>query len=225
MAKILIIATKDRKTAEIESALAEAGFACLISENNEKINEALIGTDVNLALVGVNGSTTLPWIEAVWKQLRETRLKRQLPVVAILSKVALDRLSSDLSIDDFVVEPCDPHELVARVRRLVNRVGEAGSNELINCGDLVIDQSKCEVSIHDNVVSLTFREYELLRFLASHKGRVFTRDALLNQVWGYDYYGGDRTVDVHIRRLRSKIEDLTHVFIETVRNIGYRFKE
>jgi two-component system alkaline phosphatase synthesis response regulator PhoP len=72
---------------------------------------------------------------------------------------------------------------------------------------------------------LTFREYQLLKFLASNKGKVFTREALLNKVWGWDYYGGDRTVDVHIRRLRSKIEDPTHTFIETVRNIGYRLRE
>ena len=74
------------------------------------------------------------------------------------------------------------------------------------------------------MIELTFKEYELLKFLASHQGRVYTREALLNKVWGYDYYGGDRTVDVHIRRLRSKIEDAKHTFIETVRNIGYRFK-
>jgi two-component system alkaline phosphatase synthesis response regulator PhoP len=74
------------------------------------------------------------------------------------------------------------------------------------------------------VVEFTFREYELLRFLAANEGRVFTRDTLLDRVWGYDYYGGDRTVDVHIRRLRSKIEDAGHTFIETVRNIGYRFR-
>ena len=72
-------------------------------------------------------------------------------------------------------------------------------------------------------MSLTFKEYELLKFLASHPGRVFTRDTLLNQVWSEDYFGGDRTVDVHIRRLRSKIEDASHIYIETVRNIGYRF--
>jgi two-component system alkaline phosphatase synthesis response regulator PhoP len=72
-------------------------------------------------------------------------------------------------------------------------------------------------------LELTFREYELLRFLVEHPGRVFSRDELLNAVWGYDYFGGDRTVDVHVRRLRSKIEDATHTYIETVRNIGYRF--
>ena len=99
------------------------------------------------------------------------------------------------------------------------------NEELIRCGDLVIDLAKCEVSLSGRLIPLTFKEYELLRFLASNRGRVFTREALLNKVWGYDYYGGDRTVDVHIRRLRSKIEDPTHTFIETVRNIGYKFRD
>jgi two-component system alkaline phosphatase synthesis response regulator PhoP len=81
------------------------------------------------------------------------------------------------------------------------------------------------VYVGTRLVNLTFMEYELLKFLATNKGRVFSRSKLLDEIWGYDYYGGDRTVDVHIRRLRSKIEDATHTFISTVRNIGYRFKE
>jgi two-component system alkaline phosphatase synthesis response regulator PhoP len=89
----------------------------------------------------------------------------------------------------------------------------------------MIDPAKCEVSINGRLVVLTFKEYELLKVLISNRGKVFTRETLLNQVWGYDYYGGDRTVDVHIRRLRSKIEDATHTFIETVRNIGYKLSE
>jgi two-component system alkaline phosphatase synthesis response regulator PhoP len=81
------------------------------------------------------------------------------------------------------------------------------------------------VTVEWRIVELTFKEYELLKLLASNKGRVYTREILLDKIWGYDYYGGDRTVDVHIRRLRSKIEDSNHNFIETVRNIGYRFKK
>ena len=90
---------------------------------------------------------------------------------------------------------------------------------------MTIDLVKYEVTLENRVIELTFKEYELLLYLASNKGRVFTREALLNKVWGFDYFGGDRTVDVHIRRLRSKIEDSEHTFIDTVRNIGYRFKK
>jgi two-component system alkaline phosphatase synthesis response regulator PhoP len=99
------------------------------------------------------------------------------------------------------------------------------SEDVIRCGDLVIDSAKCEVSLSGKPIILTFKEYQLLKFLASNKEKVFTREALLNKVWGWDYYGGDRTVDVHIRRLRSKIEDINHSFIETIRNIGYRFRK
>ena len=105
------------------------------------------------------------------------------------------------------------------------KTGSKKDSNLIKCGDLVIDLAKYEATLSNKAVMLTFKEYELLKFLAGNPGRVFTREALLNRVWGYDYYGGDRTVDVHVRRLRSKIGGLGQDFIETVRNIGYRFVE
>ncbi|MFC2060806.1 response regulator transcription factor, partial [Chloroflexota bacterium] len=110
--------------------------------------------------------------------------------------------------DDFLISPYDDRELVLRIKRLLNNgIESLDSGELIKCDDLIIDLAKCEVTMERKVVELTFKEYELLKFLASNRGRVYTREALLNKVWGYDYYGGDRTVDVHVRRLRSKIED------------------
>jgi DNA-binding response OmpR family regulator len=92
-------------------------------------------------------------------------------------------------------------------------------------GDLQIDTSSYEVTIRGSRIGLRFKEYELLKLLAENPGRVFSRDALLNQIWGYEYFGGTRTVDVHIRRLRSKMEDAEHNFIETIWNVGYRFRE
>jgi len=89
---------------------------------------------------------------------------------------------------------------------------------------MVINLTNYEVTISGKIISLTFKEFELLKFMVRNQGRVFSRDDLLRKIWGYEYYGGDRTVDVHIRRLRSKIEDGNHSFIETVRNIGYRFR-
>ena len=146
-----------------------------------------------------------------------------IPLIALMSGERLNDLDS--SIDDFVVKPWEPDEVTARIRRILRQKESIESEDVIRCGDLVIDLAKYEVSLGNKSILLTFREYQLLRFLASNKGRVFDREALLNKVWGWDYYGGDRTVDVHIRRLRSKIEDPTHTFIETVRNIGYRLRE
>jgi DNA-binding response OmpR family regulator len=224
--RVLIISKETSKAAEMVSGLAQMGFDCSIIGSNEKLDEALAGLpDVNLALVDMNGTATSAWGMHMWEQIQDVKLRKQLPILAILSKETLSKFSSSLSIDDFVVESCDLSELAARVRRAISKTEVISGEDLIQCGDLAIDQTKCEVSVSGKLVPLAFREYELLKFLASNRGRVFTREALLNQVWGYDYYGGDRTVDVHIRRLRGKIEDLSHTFIETVRNIGYKFKE
>ncbi|MBI2979836.1 MAG: response regulator transcription factor [Chloroflexi bacterium] len=137
----------------------------------------------------------------------------------------LNSVNGHQDIDDFLVEPYDITELLCRIKRLLNITADNDNDELIKCGDLTIDLARYEVSVGNRPVMLTFREYELLKFLAQNRGRVFSREALLTRVWDYDYFGGDRTVDVHIRRLRSKIEDSNHAFIETVRNIGYRFKK
>ena len=131
--------------------------------------------------------------------------------------------NSDIEFDDFLTSPCNSGELVLRINRLLHKHGKTAGDEIIECDGLLIDLVTCEVTVDERVVELTFKEYELLKLMASNRGRVFTRDVLLDKIWGYDYFGGDRTVDVHIRRLRSKIEDFGHTFIETVRNIGYRF--
>ena len=157
-------------------------------------------------------------------RIKDIKQKNNLPAIALVSQDMLS-LDFDHCIDDFVVEPWVLTEVVARAKRVTEQNKKRDEDEIIRCGDLVIDLKRWEVSVSGRVVSLTFKEYELLKFLASNLGRVFTRESLLNSVWGYDYYGGDRTVDVHIRRLRSKIEDATHGFIRTVRNIGYCFRE
>jgi DNA-binding response OmpR family regulator len=159
----------------------------------------------------------------IWGFIRRIKEESHLPVIALVARERLDDIGGHYDVDDFFSSDGDVRELALRVKRLLHRAKTADGSELIMSGGLVIDLAKCEVSVGGRVVELTFKEYELLKCLASNKGRVYTRETLLNKVWGYDYYGGDRTVDVHIRRLRSKIEDAKHTFIETVRNIGYRF--
>jgi DNA-binding response OmpR family regulator len=160
-----------------------------------------------------------------WEQAQRIRQERQIPLIAIVSREKLNGLDSSTSIDDFVIKPWEATEVITRIKRILRQKESIESEEMLRCNDLVIDLSKYEVSLGGKPIILTFKEYQLLKFLASNKGKVFTREALLNKVWGWDYYGGDRTVDVHIRRLRSKIEDKEHSFIETIRNIGYKFRE
>ncbi len=221
MFKAFIIADEKGQAKRLVPELASRGLVCSIDSDSGKAADNIARQVLDLVLIVINGApNSSELMNLAYGIKRETRL----PVIALLSREALNRLDSDIVIDDFVVEPWDATEVVARTKRLLTKTDEPAP-EIIECGDLTIDLAKCEVYVGERLVTLTFKEFELLRFLASNKGRVFTREALLNEVWGYDYYGGDRTVDVHIRRLRSKLEDPAHTFIETVRNIGYKFKE
>ena len=219
MPNLLIIAQESKELTRLHSGLAQSGFACSVTPNGDDVVEQLIEQAPDLVLVEMNGPSEMRELSQRIKQ------ERRLPIIFLVGREMLDSVDGHLDIDDFVIKPCDVRELSLRVKRLLRRTSNPDSSELLRCADLVIDLAECEVSVGGRPVMLTFKEYELLKFLVSHRGRVFTREALLNKVWGYDYYGGDRTVDVHIRRLRSKIEDTTTTFIETVRNIGYRFRK
>ena len=162
------------------------------------------------------------------EELRECALRcvrLRLPVIALMPQRRVADLDPALGIDDFVLMPPRPGELLARARWVLNRKGTPEGSDIVRAGRLMINTANFEVAVNGRRVSLRFKEYELLLLMASNPGKVFTREALLNQVWGYNYLGGTRTVDVHVRRLRSKIEDSEHLFIETVWQVGYRFRE
>lgn len=144
-------------------------------------------------------------------------------LAVVVPAADLGRLDPGLPFDDFILAPLHPGEARLRLRQALWRHSNIRDGNLIKRGDLVIDLAGYQVRLAGVPVSLTFKEYELLRLLAANPGRVYKRETLLNRIWGYDYYGGGRTVDVHIRRLRSKIETGGRSFIETVRNVGYRF--
>ncbi len=149
-------------------------------------------------------------------------LRERSVLIACMGPAELRLYEMSPAADDFVLLPALPEELAARVRMAVKRRAPE-SSDLIRAGDLTLDLANYRVAVAGRTIELTFKEYELLRFLVQNPDKVLTREALLKRVWGYDYFGGSRTVDVHIRRLRSKLEDRGHVFIETIRNVGYRF--
>jgi len=220
--KALIVTDEKGRVARLGSELAHTGLLCSIDSYSEKVIEKVNDQAPDLVFVAIDGAATSSEAMSIAQSIKKDS---HLPVIALLSREALSRLDSSLAADDFVIEPWNAAEVLARAKRILGKTKDAVELEIIECGELTIDLARYEVYVSDRLIELTFKEYELLRFLACNKGRVFTRETLLNEVWGYDYYGGDRTVDVHIRRLRSKLEDPTHTFIETVRNIGYKFKE
>lgn len=125
--------------------------------------------------------------------------------------------------DDFCLDPFHPAELEARLRHLQFRAGRGTDPELGQYGDLVLNFETYQAMIDGRPLDLTYMEYELLKFFVTHPSKVFTREQLLSRVWGYEYYGGARTVDVHVRRLRAKLGEEHANLIQTVRSVGYRF--
>ncbi len=149
---------------------------------------------------------------------------RDVPVIVIVSDGGWAATSADWGADDFILHTAGPAEVEARLRLVIGRsqvVAEPRGE--IRSGELVVNESTYSARINGRGLDLTFKEFELLKFLAQHPGRVFTRAQLLHEVWGYDYFGGTRTVDVHVRRLRAKLGADNEVLIGTVRNVGYRF--
>ncbi|WP_028476194.1 response regulator transcription factor [Nocardia sp. CNY236] len=147
------------------------------------------------------------------------------PVVAVLTEGGLVAVNADWGLDDILLPGTGPAELDARLRLLVGRNGGVASSESagkITLGELVIDEGTYTARLRGRPLDLTYKEFELLKYLAQHAGRVFTRAQLLQEVWGYDFFGGTRTVDVHVRRLRAKLGTEYESLIGTVRNVGYK---
>ena len=150
------------------------------------------------------------------------------PIIVITTEGGLSAINAEWGITDVILDTAGPAELDARVRIVIGKDAIAAleknpSLKEIRSGEVVIDEDSYTAKIKGRSLDLTFKEFELLKYLAQHPGRVFSRSQLLQEIWGYDYFGGTRTVDVHIRRLRSKLGPEFESIIDTVRNVGYRF--
>jgi DNA-binding response OmpR family regulator len=149
------------------------------------------------------------------------------PMLAILTEGGLAGLTAEWGVDDVLLDTAGPAEVEARLRLAIGSLALIGDDAppsgQITAGDLVIDETTYSARVDGRLLDLTYKEFELIKYLAQHPGRVFTRAQLLQEVWGYDYFGGTRTVDVHVRRLRAKLGSEHEVLIGTVRNVGYRF--
>lgn len=144
------------------------------------------------------------------------------PIIVVLTEGGLTAISAEWGVDDVLLDTAGPAEVDARLRLAVGRQSRDEGSSMIKASGVVIDEASYSAKVHGRTLDLTFKEFELLRFFATHPSRVFTREQLLSEVWGYDYFGGTRTVDVHVRRLRAKLGDMESL-IGTVRNVGYRF--
>jgi len=174
-------------------------------------------------VVIVDARNDLPTARGLCRLLGTTG--RSIPVVAVVSEGGLVAVNADWGLDDILLPSTGPAEVDARLRLVVARRGGLANQESmgkVSLGELVIDEGTYTARLRGRPLDLTYKEFELLKYLAQHAGRVFTRAQLLHEVWGYDFFGGTRTVDVHVRRLRAKLGPEHEALIGTVRNVGYK---
>ena len=196
-----------------------SGLSCRAGSDVAELDDAAHSAEVDVVLLDL--SAVGIGAQAVVERVTQLGL----PTIMVVESVTLPQYDPAVNADDFIVAPLNPPELLARVGQIAFRRDGRGTDQVVRVGELTIDLQSYEVTMAGRRISLTYKEFQLLTLLASNPGRVYSREALLNQVWGYDYLGGTRTVDVHIRRLRSKVEDPDHLFVETIWNVGYRFRD
>ena len=221
MYRILFITDDWANKKPLKSALLERGLSVMPTASSEVFAEAFAPEKVDVLLVDLERCATEQ--AKLCHALRREPALKDLPMVLLVTEEHLGRLEFALGIDDYLTLPVTGKRLAERLHFLMWKLHKVEVKNGFSHGGLVIDFERYEVHVNGEPIDLTFKEFELLKFLATHPGKVFTREALLDKVWGYDYYGGTRTVDVHVRRLRSKIESRGAAYIDTVRNVGYKF--
>jgi DNA-binding response OmpR family regulator len=219
---ILFIGDQNKNGLELRDALKkETNFAVSIVPKNGISVNAIVEREPDLIVFNPKAS----YFETVdlYYSIKKEPQAQDTPIVLLMDEQEIKTADLPSGIQEVFYRPLRLAESVARVNHLFKRLHKVDQKNLIVRGKITIDVAKYEIRMGDRKIDLTYTEFELLKFLCSNPGTVFTREVLLNKVWGYEYYGGTRTVDVHIRRLRSKIEGKSKIFIETVRNIGYKF--
>jgi len=219
---ILIIGDQNKQGLELKDALKkETHFTTVLVPKNGISVNAVVERDPDLIILNPK-SSYFELIDLYYSIKKEPQIQ-ETPMALLLDESEMKTADLPSGIQEVLYRPLRITEAVSRINHLFKRLHKVDQKDLIVRGKIRIDVTKYETRVADKKIDLTYTEFELLKFLCTNPGTVFTREVLLNKVWGYEYYGGTRTVDVHIRRLRSKIEGKSQTFIETVRNIGYKF--
>ena len=222
----ILIADDDANICElVRLYLEKEGFQTIVCFNGERALEIFREGSVELAILDI----MMPKIDGV-SVCREIRKESKMPIIMLTAKgETFDKvLCLELGADDYVVKPFEGKELIARVKAVLRRSGSEEKKEetkVVSYENLTVNLTNYELVINGNSMDIPPKELELLYYLASHPNRVFTREQLLEDVWGFDYYGDSRTVDVHVKRLREKIEGVSEKWqLKTVWSVGYKFE-
>lgn len=219
---IIIVGDQNKQGALLRDALKkETHFSSHLISKNGTTAGAIAEKEPDLIIL--NPKSTYSEAMDLYYGIKKEPQILETPIIFLMDEGEMKSADLPSGIQEVLYRPLRIPEAVARVNLVFKRTHKVDQKNVVQCGKVTVDVSKYEVRVGEKKIDLTFTEFELLKFLCGHPGTVFTREVLLNKVWGYEYYGGTRTVDVHIRRLRAKIEGKSSIFIETVRNIGYKF--
>ena len=222
MYKVLLVTDDWTTKKPLKSGLLEGGFTVTPAASADLFSEQFAPPE-QLDVVIVDLERCATEAGKLCHAIKRERTLHDLPPILLLTEDQLGRVDFGWGVEDYLTLPVSAKRLTERLHFLVWKLHRVSPANGFSQGGLVIDFERYEVHVKGAPIDLTYKEFELLKFLALHPSKPFTSEALLDKVWGYDYYGGTRTVDVHVRRLRAKIETGGAVYIETVRNVGYKF--
>lgn len=218
--KIMIVDDEEHIRELVRFYLDKEGFECLEAGNGERALEIIENQYIDLAIIDI----MMPGMDG-FELVEQMRQYREIPVIMLTAKSqSKDKLRGfSLGIDDYVTKPFDPEELLARVKTILKRYS-INTSHIVQIGDVIFDGDKYEVRYQDETIHLPLKQFELAFELAKNPNQIFTREQLIEKIWGMDYDGFDRTVDVHIKRIRANLGHLPGFKVVTVRGLGYKIE-
>lgn len=219
--KILVVDDESRMRKLVKDFLSKKGFEVIEAENGELAVDIFFATkDIALILLDV----MMPKMDG-WEVCREIRKMSQVPIIMLTAKSDEkdELLGFELGVDEYITKPFSPKILVARVEAILRRSNVIGPDDVIEVGGIRLNKAAHEVTVDGEPVELSFKEFELLSYFVTNQGVALSRERILNNVWNYDYFGDARTIDTHVKKLRSKLKDKGE-YIKTIWGMGYKFE-
>lgn len=220
--KILVVDDESRMRKLLKDFLVKSGYEVLEAEHGEQAVDLFMKVkDIALIILDI----MMPKMDG-WQVCREIRKESNVPIIMLTAKSSeADELKGfELGVDEYISKPFSPKILVARVEAVLRRSNAAAPDEVIRVGEITIDKSAHQVTVDGNVVELSYKEFELLTYFAENQGIALSREKILNNVWNYDYFGDARTIDTHVKKLRSKLGEKGGEYIKTIWGMGYKFE-
>ena len=220
--KILVVDDESRMRKLIRDFLVKSGYEVLEAEDGEKaVDTFMLVKDISLIILDV----MMPKMDG-WQVCREIRKNSKVPIIMLTAKSSeADELKGfELGVDEYISKPFSPKILVARAEAVLRRSNAVTPDEVLYAGDIIIDKSAHQVTVDGKVIELSYKEFELLTYFVENQGIALSREKILNNVWNYDYFGDARTIDTHVKKLRSKMGEKGGEYIKTIWGMGYKFE-